>query len=357
MRRALLLLLALLAACGKPAETRSLPMSDTSPLTAIPNDLEKQFAFTCSYEQARIPKRDPEAQQLFKHARWLQKQNLLKDDPAKYPAIERLYRIAAAWGHDKANHNLALLLIRGHSDADDVISLPVTLAQELIKRGIPQGYYDMGALLTKGYGVAESNASALQYLRHAADLGNPDAQYYVGDQLFSLGIDYPVPLNIGLQMKKCAAEQGHSEAAIEYAIRMKNSKNFPEALKYDQLAVKAGHSTAAMKLYESFLAPPPENDLDYLALAKDEERSRRYKILWRFLHDYSYLNPTIDDIDDIVPLPPAKLPPWDGKTQWQKDWESNVPPSLPSEARIAEMAKAKGLDPATGRPVAKEVQP
>ena len=149
---------------------------------------------------------------------------LLKDDPAKYPAIERLYRIAAAWGHDKANHNLALMLIRGHSDADDVISLPVALAQDLIKRGIPQGYYDMGALLTKGYGVAESNASALQYLRHAADLGNPDAQYYVGDQLFSLGIDYPVPLNIGLQMKKCAAEQGHSEAAISGLFPMEDDK-------------------------------------------------------------------------------------------------------------------------------------
>ncbi|WP_174875905.1 SEL1-like repeat protein [Vogesella oryzae] len=328
-------------------------MSNSSPLTAIPNKLEQQLTFSCSHEQARIPKPHPEAEQLFKHARWLQKRNLLKDDPAQYPDIERLYRIAAAWGHDKANHNLALLLIRGHSDADDVISLPVALAQDLIQRGIPQGYYDMGALLTKGYGVVESEASALQYLRHAADLGNPDAQYYVGDQLFNLSIDYPVPFNIGLQMKKCAAEQGHSEAAFEYAIRMKNSKNYSEALKYFQLAVKAGNETVAFKLGKVFLAPPPSDELDYLAQEKDEERSRRYNILSDILERYSYLNPTVDDIDDIVPLPPAKLPPWDGKTKWLKDWESNVPPPLPSEARIAEMAKAKGLDPATGMPVAK----
>ncbi|WP_162291268.1 sel1 repeat family protein, partial [Vogesella sp. LIG4] len=336
----------LLAACGKaPASPPA-----ASPLTAIPDSLERQPAFTCSHEQARIPKPNPDAEQLFKHARWLQKQNLLKDDPAKYPAIERLYRIAAAWGHDKANHNLALLLIRGHSDADDVISLPVTLAQDLIQRGIPQGYYDMGALLTKGYGVAESNASALQYLRHAADLGNPDAQYYVGDQLFSLGIDYPAPFSIGLQMTKCAAEQGHSEAAFEYAVDMKNSKNYSEALKYYQLAVKAGDETAAFKLGKVFLAPPPSDGLDYLALEKDEERSRRYKILSDILGRYSYLKPTVNDIDDIVPLPPAKLPPWDGKIKWLKEWESNVPPPLPSEARIAEMAKAKGLNPATGMP-------
>ncbi|WP_425451926.1 DUF6396 domain-containing protein [Vogesella indigofera] len=37
--------------------------------------------------------------------------------------------------------------------------------------------------------------------------------------------------------------------------------------------------------------------------------------------------------------------------QWLKDWESNVPPPLPGEARIVEMARAKGLDPVTGIPV------
>jgi hypothetical protein len=31
--------------------------------------------------------------------------------------------------------------------------------------------------------------------------------------------------------------------------------------------------------------------------------------------------------------------------------EANVPPSLPTDERIAEMAKTKGLDPETGRRV------
>ena len=137
----------------------------------------------------------------------------------------------------------------------------------------------------------------------------------------------------------------------------KNKKNYPEALKYYQLAVKAGSDTAALALQQAFLAPPPENDFDYLALSKDEERSRRYDLLSDFLHRYSYLNPTVDDIDDIVPLPPAKLPPWDGKTRWQKAWDSGEAPPLPSEERIAELARAKGLDPATGRPLPTEAQP
>jgi hypothetical protein len=66
--------------------------------------------------------------------------------------------------------------------------------------------------------------------------------------------------------------------------------------------------------------------------------------------DY-YLGATVDEIDRIVPLPPAKLPPWDGQLEWVQHWNANVPPRIPDEERIAEMAKAKGLDPATGRPL------
>ncbi|WP_408627080.1 DUF6396 domain-containing protein [Azospira inquinata] len=68
---------------------------------------------------------------------------------------------------------------------------------------------------------------------------------------------------------------------------------------------------------------------------------------------YSYLKPQVPEIDRIVPLPPAKLPAWNGKLEWQEAWEANQPPPLPSEARIVAMAKAKGLDPATGRPLSK----
>jgi hypothetical protein len=57
-----------------------------------------------------------------------------------------------------------------------------------------------------------------------------------------------------------------------------------------------------------------------------------------FLFDYSYLNPQVPELDSIVPLPPAKLPPWDGKFEWLEAHEANVPPPLPTEERIAEMA-------------------
>lgn len=97
--------------------------------------------------------------------------------------------------------------------------------------------------------------------------------------------------------------------------------------------------------------PLPDDEIYYLAQTADPERVRRYKIIEDFLSKYSYLNPKVPDLDKIVPLPPAELPDWDGKLQWLEELEANVPPSLPNEERIEEMARQKGLDPKTGRPV------
>ena len=342
----LLALTLLLTACDTaPPRSRAMPTLD------IPDTLKEQLAFTCVYQKDKLPELDPEADQLFLRARWMVQKNRLKEDPAVYPQVERLYRIAAAWGHYRANHNLAVLLMQGKSDAPDAQDLPVDLAKELIARGIPQGYYDMALLMNNGYGVMSDKKAALQYLRKAADLGNPQAQYSVGDKLSDLTIKNPVPYKIGLEMKRCAAEQGHAEAAQETGINLQGHEHYANALKYLQLAVKAGDETSAFALYDAFLAKPEGNTLCYLALEKDEERARRYEILSDILGRYSYLKPTVDEIDEIVPLPPAPLPPWDEQIKWVKDWEANIPPPLPDERRITAMAKEKGLDPKTGRPL------
>jgi TPR repeat protein len=326
-------------------------------LPGVKANLKDQLAFTCAYEADKLPKLDPEADKLFKRARWLQKKNLIKKDRSVNPVVERLYRIAAAWGHDKANHNLAIMLMKGQSTATDLITKPVELAEDLIKRGIPQGYYDMGVLLDRGYGVTRDPKAALVYFRKAADLGNPEAQYYVAEKLQHSAEVYSVPWEVGNQMKRCAAEQGHKDAAkysgndISSEVSHNRKGTYTEAVKYFQYAVKSGDEISADTLKEAFLSPAKDNTLYYLGLEKDEERSRRYGVLSDILGKYSYLDPTVDEIDEIVPLPPAKLPPWDGEIKFQKEWKKNVPPPLPSEERIAEMAKAKGLDPETGRPV------
>ena len=126
---------------------------------------------------------------------------------------------------------------------------------------------------------------------------------------------------------------------------------YSEALQALQLGAKAGHSRAAGRLKEGFEGPPASDEMYYLGQAKDPERVRRYAAIDDFLLSYDYLGPKVSEIDEIVPLPPARLPKWDGSFQWLKAHEANVPPPLPSEARMAAMARAKGLDPETGRPL------
>ncbi|MCY1208183.1 hypothetical protein D9M68_505730 [compost metagenome] len=66
---------------------------------------------------------------------------------------------------------------------------------------------------------------------------------------------------------------------------------------------------------------------------------------------HSALMPPDPEINEIVPLPPAKLPPWDGKLQWLEEREANIPPPKPGEALIRQLAQARHLDSVTGRPL------
>lgn len=57
--------------------------------------------------------------------------------------------------------------------------------------------------------------------------------------------------------------------------------------------------------------------------------------------------PKVHDLDDIVPLPPAKLPKWDGKIAFQRWYEGEAPPK-PSEALMQKLANQAGLRVDTG---------
>ncbi|WP_161784312.1 sel1 repeat family protein [Aquabacterium sp. NJ1] len=312
--------------------------------------LRPDMAFTCTHEAEHIPPRNPEAEQLYQHARWLRRNNLLKDDAAAYPAIERLVRIATAYGHDKANLALRGMLKKGQAQSPNPIKESVDLVEDLICRGIPGGYYDMGNYLMQGYGVVSDLDLAKRYYRKAADMGSPDAQYLIGDKLTDARSHAPDIVEIGLQMYRCAAEQGHAEAALNLGVYVYEKKPL-EALQAYQFGVKAGNAQSASRLELGFKISN-SNELGYLGHTQaDPERSRRYKVIGDFLSDYDYLDPKVPEIDEIVPLPPAKLPPWDGKIKWLEEFNANVPPPLPTENRIAEMARAKGLDPKTGRPL------
>ena len=307
------------------------------------SDINANLAFTCKHET--IPESSADTDVLFKYARWLQKNNLLKQDKTLDAETERLYRIAAENGHFKANINLQNGSIRGQFSlsADERFRL----SQRLINAKIASGYYFIAIYLQNGAaGLKQDHELALRYYRKAADEGNPQAQAYVGKKLSPANM---AP-DISQKMRHCAAEQGEGDAAKSLGINLKNQKKYQEALYAFQLGIAAGNESAASFMEHGFIEPESAS-IYYLQQKKDPERARRYEKIGEVLGNYSYAHPTVPEINDIVPLPPAPLPAWDGKLKWLEDRKANIPPAKPSEALIEKLAKDKQLNPETGRPL------
>ncbi|RMU71989.1 Sel1-like repeat protein [Pseudomonas syringae pv. aptata] len=206
----------------------------------------------------------------------------------------------------------------------------------------------MGHYLEIGYGVKKDIPSARAYLRKAADLGNPDAQYYIAELLTKV----PNTAATMQSMYKCAMEQGHSMAGRRYASYASVTKSYEDAVVGYQLSTKDGDDISAHRLARGFEDRKSSDRLYYLALEKDEERAARYDNISDFLLHHEHLGAKVPDLDDIVPLPPAPLPEWDGTFKWKRDRDSAAPPSPPSEELIQRIAAEKNLDPATGMPLA-----
>jgi hypothetical protein len=340
MRRIFLLSILLLGACDSSTFTYMKKDPHVNPLTEIKANL----AFTCVHEQFPAP--SVEADVLFQYARWLQKNNQLKEDKTVDVEIERLYRIAAENGHYKANINLQNGAMRGHFQLRGAEHL--RLSERLISEGVATGYYFVGIFLQQGSaGLNEDQEMALRYFRKAADKGSAQAQAYVGNKLAPIRIA-PAVARV---MRHCAAEQGNGEAARALAVDLSTDGHYQEALKAFQLGVAAGDSTSAYALEQGFRNPPSTDELNFLGQQEDLERAERYEKIWRVLANYSYANPTVPEINEILPLPPTKLPAWDGKLQWLEARLANIPPEKPSQTLINQLAKAMVLDPATGKPM------
>ncbi|HBT6231126.1 Uncharacterised protein [Klebsiella quasipneumoniae] len=337
MKRLLFLFCLMLVACDQNNTHKDAPMN---PLT----DINARLAFTCKHQI--IPEASADTDVLFKYARWLQKNNLINRDKTVDVEIARLYRIAAENGHYKASINLQNGALRGRFSLSSHERL--RLSQRLIDAKVAAGYYLIAIYLEYGAaGLAKDPEMALRYYRKAADEGNPQAQAYVGDKLSPA----KMAPQVALQMLRCAGEQGEGRAANALANSLVVAGKYQHAAEAFQLGAAAGDETSAGMLGEAFLGPEPTNTLYYLGQQKDPERARRYKVIWRILAKYSWAHPVVPEINDIVPLPPAPLPEWDGKLKWLEEWEANIPPPVPDAALIEKLAQAKQLNPATGRPL------
>lgn len=331
----LLIALPLTGCDAKDEATAGLP-----PLSADYDAAHDTSEFKCAYESANLPAPDPEVELLYRYGMHL----AAAREPEAFDKIARYFRIAAAHGHYLAATDLEQLMsqhkINTSKRADEIINLTKNLTTE----DIPWAHLYMGVYLGLGYGVKQDIPASHYYLRRAADLGSPDAQYSIGRE----GIFYPDPPAITLPMLRCAMLQGHLYATRLYFEMTPNDKNYIEALPGLQLATKSGNEESASFLAKSFNSTGLAKGSIEFTSEESAERSRRYALIAKFLARYVNLHPQIPDIDQIVPLPPAKLPDWDETFQWKRDWDTAINPLPPSDELVARMSKEKNLDPETG---------
>ena len=310
--------------------------------------------FTCKKEE--LPPLSEETQQLYNYALYHDLHNMWTGDKGDevWNGLARYYRIAAANGDYKANVRLQYLLNTGRISTDMPQTEVHNLNEELAKQLPATAYYNLYGYLDEDYGVRTEEGGKYAYLRKAADLGSREAQYTVAEMLADIEDEeetkeaFKYRLNLVKQLWACASEQGLGEASINLGISLQSDKKYSEAVKVFYQGVKNGDAMSASTLRGGFSQQTTkDNRLDFLDLAPDEERSRRYDIIWNYLAKYDYLQPKVPDLDEIVPLPPAKLPKWDGKIAFQRWYEGEAPPK-PSEALMQKLANQAGLRVDTG---------
>ena len=311
--------------------------------------LQANLEFVCKHEEK--PELSQETQQLYNYALYHDLHNMWtgKRGDEVWNGLARYYRIAAMNGDYKANIRLQYLLKSGRISSDMPQTEVHNLNEELAKQLPATAYYNLYGYLDVGYGVRTEKDGKYAYLRKAADLGSREAQYVVGDILTDINDEETRLLRLKIydQLLACASEQGLGQASVMLGIGLQSKKEYQQALEVFHQGTKNGNDSSARRLAHAFSGKPKEGEMYFLNLSEDSERSRRYKIIGDYLSDKDYLHPKVPDLDDIVPLPPAPLPKWDGKIAFQR-WFEGEAPSKPDEALVRRLAWQAGLNGDTG---------
>ena len=317
-------------------------------------EIKKNLEFTCVHEKR--PPLSEETQQLYNYA-------LHRDLNHMWPGqrgdgfwdeLLPYYRIAAANGDYKANVRLQFLLSDGWTKVPDIeAETEVHKLYKMLHKQLPAtAYYLLKGYIEDGYGVSAPPDSELAFLRKAADMGSREAQYTLGQMISSLDDEETREFRLKLMMKlyRCASEQGQGNASYWLGMFLPDYHKYDEAVRAYHQGVKNGNYLSAFILSNAFKAGKEKGNNDFLDVETDEERARRYGIIDSYLSTYDFMSPTVPDLDDIVPLPPAPLPEWDGKIAFQRWVEGDEPPK-PSDELIKKLADKAGLDVKTGLPL------
>lgn len=189
----------------------------------------------------------------------------------------------------------------------------VEIVRTAVAGGQAWGYYDLGVAHEHGYGGAvQDQEIAWAYYRKSAELGSPEAQMTLASAYLKAE-----RFDAEEAMVMCAYRQGHGPAAYKLGIRADVLKNFEKAVEYYQAGTRLGHQRSAASLMLMFDTKDwsqrdkqEQNALKQLEILPDPKRSERYEQI----SDALNINPDLrlSRLDQVLPLPPMKLPPWQG---------------------------------------------
>ena len=215
--------------------------------------MAKPAPFVCVHEKDHLPALDPLADSWYREAAALAKPDTLRP----WARIVELYGKAVERDHWKAMHNLAALYRTGWPGSiEQDRQKSLDLYQRMIDLDVPQGFYNMAAMIGNKAGVRNPATDGLTFLDKAARMGNPAALTELG----KLYIYYGKKEDLGLQYTRCAAEQGYGQANYELALYYEILKsNYPIALQHYQVALSQGHSSSALVMKYAFSSSSKPN--------------------------------------------------------------------------------------------------
>jgi len=296
--------------------------------------------FTCEIEAKKVPPVDAQADAWFREAQALDDHDLWEED-RDYKKIVQLTRQAAERHHWKAMLNLATLYLEKRDPPNGEMEA-LALVEQAMRLGIPAAYDRMGTYYMNSVGVSGDATKAFAFWQKAAEMGNPQAMAYLGEKLAATW-DSPsdgfwANIPVGTKMLECALAQGYGPAANTVAFlqswprqadgtigESRTAETRAHAMRTLHQGVKFGCGDCARSLSVEFRNP---HDLaDMLVPYLDSARSERYAVL----HNALNLNPLLrfPNLDRVLPLPPAPLPPWNGDKQTLIDAAKGITPKPP----------------------------
>ncbi len=314
-------------------------------------------SFTCQFEASKVPPIDAQADSWFREAQSLDDPDIWEED-RDYRKIVQLTRQAVDRRHWKAMLNLATLYLEKR-DPPHGEKEALALVEQAMRLGIPAAYDRMGTYYMNSVGVSGDATKAFAFWERAAEMGNPQSMAYLGGKMAATW-DSPsdgfwANIPVARKMLECSLAQGHGAAAYSlYFIQSypraadgkiagpRTTETKALALMTLHKGVMFGCSDCALHLSVEFRNP---HDLaEMIVPYLDKARSERYVVL----HNALNLNPLLrfPNLDKVLPLPPASLPPWDGDKQTLIDAAKGVTlrPSEPKASKASQRQGRQHLD-------------